>query len=105
MRGKFPRGELGDGRQCNPGIAIDAVFKGHDQPVVQNTVEQDGPSLFGRDDLPEMSRYQAYQDYLAGRTIGETFNRAAAFLVLASRDVEQSAEEPAEADEASVPGE
>jgi hypothetical protein len=33
----------------------------------------------------EMSRYVAYQDHLAGRTIGETFDRAAAFLVLASR--------------------
>src|SRR5258708_14749282 len=44
MRGKFPRGELGDGRECNPGIAIDAVFKGHDQPVVQDTVEQYRPT-------------------------------------------------------------
>jgi hypothetical protein len=52
----------------------------------------------------EMSRYQAYQGYLAGRTIGETFNRAAAFLVLASRDVEQPAEEAEEADEAGIPG-
>ena len=55
----------------------------------------------------EMSRYQAYEGYLARRTIGETFNRAAAFLVLASRDVEQplaEAGEPEEAGEASVPG-
>jgi hypothetical protein len=41
----------------------------------------------------EMSRYQAYQQYLAGRTIGETFDRAAAFLVLASRGAEQGADE------------
>jgi hypothetical protein len=28
----------------------------------------------------EMARYQAYQDELAGRTVGETFGRAASFL-------------------------
>ena len=39
-----------------------------------------------------MSRYQAYQDYLAGRTIGETFDLAAAFLVLASRGAETAAD-------------
>ena len=33
----------------------------------------------------ELSRHQAYQDQLAGRTVGETFDRAAAFLALASR--------------------
>jgi hypothetical protein len=27
-----------------------------------------------------MARYQAYQAYLAGHTIGETFTRATAFL-------------------------
>lgn len=32
----------------------------------------------------EMSRYRAYQDRLAGHTVGETFQRAAAFLTLAS---------------------
>ena len=37
----------------------------------------------------ELSRYRAYQDVLAGRPIGETFDRTAAFLVLASRDVER----------------
>jgi hypothetical protein len=30
----------------------------------------------------EMSRYRAYQDRLAGHTVGETFQRAAAFLTL-----------------------
>ncbi len=33
----------------------------------------------------EMSRYTAYQDHLAGRTIGTAFDRAAAFLTLAAR--------------------
>jgi endogenous inhibitor of DNA gyrase (YacG/DUF329 family) len=32
----------------------------------------------------EMNRYWAYQDRLAGHTIGETFERAAAFLTLAA---------------------
>ena len=49
----------------------------------------------------ELSRYQAYQDHLAGRTVGETFNRAAAFLVLASREAEQAAEA---GDEVGAPG-
>jgi hypothetical protein len=40
-----------------------------------------------------MSRYLAYQERLAGRTIGETFDRAAAFLVLASRTARQAAGE------------
>jgi len=50
----------------------------------------------------EMSRYQAYQDYLADRTIGESFNRAAAFLVLASRGAEAAAD--ADDDEVRTPG-
>jgi hypothetical protein len=41
----------------------------------------------------EMSRYLEYQDCLAGHTIGETFNRAASFLVLASRATEVAADE------------
>ncbi len=49
----------------------------------------------------ELSRYQAYQGHLAGRTVGETFNRAAAFLVLASREAEQAAEA---GDEVGAPG-
>lgn len=32
----------------------------------------------------EMTRYRAYQDQLAGHTIGETFGRAAEFLKLAA---------------------
>jgi len=33
----------------------------------------------------EMTRYQAYQSQLAGHTVGEIFNRAAAFLRLAAK--------------------
>jgi hypothetical protein len=46
----------------------------------------------------EMSRYRAYQDYLAGRTAGETFQRAAAFLTMASR----AADEPGDPGELSA---
>ncbi len=38
------------------------------------------------------SRYQAYQDHLAGRTIGEAFGRASAFLDLAATKVASAAE-------------
>jgi hypothetical protein len=41
----------------------------------------------------ELSRYRAYQDRLAGRTIGETFDLAAAFLTLASPPGEQPEDE------------
>jgi hypothetical protein len=41
-------------------------------------------SLAPRGRAWEMTRYQAYQAHLAGRTIGETFGRAAAFLNLAA---------------------
>jgi hypothetical protein len=39
-------------------------------------------SMAPRGQAWEMSRYQAYEDRLAGRTVGETFSRAAAFLTL-----------------------
>jgi hypothetical protein len=52
----------------------------------------------------ELSRYQAYQDQLAGRTVGETFNRAAAFLALASRAVSGAADASGGADEFSASG-
>jgi hypothetical protein len=40
----------------------------------------------------EMNRYWAYQDRLAGRTVGETFDLAAAFLTLASRTADEAGE-------------
>jgi hypothetical protein len=40
----------------------------------------------------EMRRYRAYQDQLAGRTIGETFGRAAAFLRAAAAETVPAAE-------------
>jgi len=41
-------------------------------------------SLPARGQEWEMSRYREYQAHLAGRPVGETFRRAAAFLNLAS---------------------
>jgi hypothetical protein len=41
-------------------------------------------SLAPRGQAWEITRYRAYQEQLAGRTIGETFGRAAAFLHLAA---------------------
>jgi len=35
----------------------------------------------------EMTRYQAYQDRLASRTVGETFTQAAAFLGMAAEGI------------------
>jgi hypothetical protein len=43
-------------------------------------------SLASRRQAWEMARYRAYQAELAGRTIGETFRRAVAFLTLTGAD-------------------
>jgi hypothetical protein len=40
----------------------------------------------------ELSRYHAYLEHLADHTVGETFQRAAAFLTLASRTVDDPGE-------------
>jgi hypothetical protein len=42
------------------------------------------PALAPRGQAWELTRYLAYQAHLAGRTIGEVFGRAAAFLELAA---------------------
>jgi endogenous inhibitor of DNA gyrase (YacG/DUF329 family) len=69
----------------------------HDAPITDWTwkalPEPTMESLPPRGQEWEMSRYLAYQERLAGRTIGETFDRAAAFLVLASRTARQASGE------------
>ncbi len=64
----------------------------HDAPITdwawQSLPEPPVESLPPRGQEWEMSRYEAYQDHLADRTIGETFERAATFLILASRTVD-----------------
>ena len=49
-------------------------------------------SLSPRGQAWEMTRYRAYQDYLAEHPIGGTFGRAAEFLKLAAANVSSSAE-------------
>ena len=70
-----------DGHRDAP--ITDWTWKSLPEPTVE--------SLPPRGQEWEMSRYQAYQSHLAGRTIGETFDRAAAFLVLASREADEDA--------------
>ncbi len=54
------------------------TWKGLPEPAVE--------TMAPRGQAWEMSRYRAYQDHLAGHAVGETFERAAAFLTtLASR--------------------
>lgn len=48
----------------------------------------------------ELSRYRAYQDLLAGRTVGETFDRTSAFHVLVACRAGHDREEPDGADRA-----
>jgi len=50
----------------------------------RSLTEPDLRSLPPRGRASELTRYRAYQAQLAGHTIGETFDRAAAFLKLAS---------------------
>src|SRR5215472_15798694 len=61
---------------------------GHDAPITAWTwkwmSEPPVETLPPRGQAWEMNRYWAYQDQLAGHTLGETFDRAATFLTLAS---------------------
>jgi hypothetical protein len=80
----------------------------HDAPITAWTWKALPPppteSLPPRGQEWELSRHQAYQDRLAGRTVGETFNRAAAFLALASRAVGGAADATDGAGEFSTSG-
>src|SRR6266849_914997 len=44
MPGEFIRSQFRDGRESDPRIAVDAVFEGHNQPVVQNAVDENWPT-------------------------------------------------------------
>jgi hypothetical protein len=83
--------EAADGRRDAPVTAWS--WKALPEPTVE--------TMAPRGQAWEMSRYRAYQACLAGRTVGETFQRAAAFLTLASR----TADEPDEPNESEEPGE
>jgi hypothetical protein len=62
--------------------------------------EPDLGSLPPRGQAWEMARYQAYQDHLAGRTIGETFEQASVFL----NQVAVTAQSPAAVSAGTAPG-
>src|SRR6516162_10011394 len=80
----------------------------HDAPITAWTWKTLPPppmeSLPPRGQEWELSRHQAYQDQLAGCTIGETFDRAAAFLALASRAVSGATDATGGAEEFSASG-
>jgi hypothetical protein len=75
----------------------------HDAPITAWTWKALPPppveSLPPRGQEWELSRHEAYQDRLAGHTVGETFDRAAAFLTLASRAVNGATDATDGADE------
>jgi hypothetical protein len=77
---------------------------GNDSPITEWTWQSLPPpslaTLPPRGQEWEMSRYQAYQDLLAGCTIGETFGRTSVFLDL----VATTARAAANADTAGSPG-
>ena len=52
----------------------------------------------------ELSRYEAYQAQLAGRTIGATFERVAAFLTLATEKASPAGDDAAQAHRAGRAG-
>src|SRR6516165_5287933 len=80
----------------------------HDAPITAWTWKALPPppkeSLPPRGQEWELSRHQSYQDLLAGHTVGETFDRAAAFLALASRAVSGAADATGGADQFSASG-
>jgi len=84
---RFIRNQIGDhtelaefiqtrypGAAAGEGPITDWAWKPAPEPAVA--------SMPPRGQAWEMTRYHAYQAHLAGRTIGETFGRAAAFLKL-----------------------
>ena len=68
---------------------------GNDAPITEWTWQTLPPpavaALPPRGQEWEMSRYQAYQDLLAGRTIGETFGRTSVFLDLVAETARAAA--------------
>ena len=63
-----------------PGRADGPITAWTWKPVPEPTLS----ALLPRGQEWEMTRYRAYQAYLAGRTTGEIFNRATGFLTLAA---------------------
>ena len=68
----------GPGPRADDGHITEWVWKSAPEPALA--------SLSPRGRAWEMTRYRAYQAQLAGRTVGEVFGRAAAFLKQAAAD-------------------
>ena len=79
----------------NPAIAIAGKTVGGDAPITEWTWRSlPAPTVTAlppRGQEWELSRYQAYQDLLAGHTIGETFSRTSAFLDLVAAAARKTA--------------
>jgi hypothetical protein len=86
---RFVRNRIGDQAdpaefiepgEAGPGVGEGLITGWRWKPVPEPALA----SLAPRGQAWEMTRYLAYQAHLAGRTIGEVFGRAAAFLELAA---------------------
>jgi hypothetical protein len=99
---RFVRNQLGNAIgnvefiQPGPGFG-EAQNAGVTAWVWSQVPEPEVDALLPRGQAWEMSRYQAYQNQLAGHTIGETFTRAAAFLKLAAATALREADADAHA--------
>jgi hypothetical protein len=85
---RFVRNQMGYYLDYPDFIEPEAARPGHDDRITawswRPMTEPAVGSLPPRGRTWEMARYRAYQAHLAGRTIGETFASAAAFLKLVS---------------------
>jgi hypothetical protein len=68
--------------ECDPGADDDRIMAWTWKPVPEPVLE----CLPPRNQAWEMTRYRSYQAQLAGHSVGETFERAAAFLELAAAE-------------------
>jgi hypothetical protein len=87
---RFVRNRMGYCEDHSDFIQPCAGADGHrDAPITHWTwkamPEPAVETMAPRGQVWELSRYRAYQDRLAGHTVGETFARAAAFLTLSVR--------------------
>jgi hypothetical protein len=82
-----PAGHAGPGDAPGaPGAGDGCVMAWTWKPVPELVL----PSLPPRGQAWEMARYRSYQALLAGHTVGETFERSAAFLRLAAAEANRS---------------
>jgi len=88
---RFVRNQIGDEADLAEFVALSETEPGPGNGHITGWTWRPVPepkltALAPRGQAWEMTRYQAYQAQLAGRTIGETFTQAAAFLQQAVAD-------------------